>query len=46
MLYGKKCIDQNRIAFAINQRDGIGYPGKIFLPGRNAFGNTSALLGQ
>src|SRR6516225_316820 len=46
MLLGQERIDEDGIAFAINKRDGIRDPSKIFLAGRQAVGGASALLGQ
>jgi hypothetical protein len=33
VLHGQKGIDEDSITFAVNERDGIGNPGEIFLAG-------------
>jgi hypothetical protein len=30
MLHGQKGIDEESVTFAVNERDGVGNPGKIF----------------
>src|SRR5258708_37977610 len=46
MLHGQKGIDEDSVTFAVNERDGIGNPGEIFLAGRQALGRAIALLSQ
>jgi hypothetical protein len=46
MLNGQKGINEDGIAFAINERDRSGNPCKIFLSGRKALGRATAFLGQ
>jgi len=46
MLDGQKRINEDGIAFAVNERDGIGNPSEIFLSGWKTLSNASALLGQ
>ena len=46
MLLGQKRIDEDGIAFAINEGDSIGNPSEIFLTWRDALGRAIALLGQ
>src|SRR5437660_784609 len=46
MLLGQKRIDEDGIAFAINDRDCIRNPGEILLTWWDALGRAIALLGQ
>src|SRR4029077_15842809 len=46
MLLRQKCIDEDGIALAINERDSIGNPSEIILAGRDALGRATAFLGQ
>jgi hypothetical protein len=42
----QKRIDEDGIAFAINQRDCVRNPGQVFLAWRKSLGDTGTLLGQ
>jgi hypothetical protein len=46
MLDKQKRIDEDGIAFAVNERDRIGNPSEIFFARRKALGRTIAFLGQ
>ncbi len=46
VLLGQKCVDNDGIAFAIDQCDGISNPSEILLAGWKSLGTTVPLLGQ
>src|SRR5215472_16005911 len=46
LLRGQKCIDEQRVARAMNERHCIGDPGKVLLAGGDALGRAAPLLGQ
>src|SRR5262249_31642310 len=46
MLDRQKCIDEDRIAVAIEECGRIGNPSESFLAGREAWGGATAFLGQ
>src|SRR4029077_20787349 len=46
MLDRQKRIDEDGVAFAVNERDRIGNPSQIFFARRKALGRATALLSQ
>ena len=40
MFHREKCIDEDRVALAKNERDRIGNPGEIFFAGRESLGGA------
>src|SRR5215469_7646190 len=46
MFEGQEGVDEDRVTFAVNERDGIGNPGEILFAGWQAFGRATALLRQ
>src|SRR5260221_13933109 len=46
MLFGPKGVDENCIAFAVNQRDSIGHPGESLLSRGDTLSGAITFLGQ
>src|SRR5215467_12124599 len=46
MLDGQKCINEDGIVFAVNQRNGVGNPGQIFRAWRKSLSDARTFLRQ